>query len=108
MISDPSCHDNMSVYTVKMRGSHLYYKDSEHVYTDIREIVKYKRDMEYKMKNHNLKNKVSERMFKNTSEENSKTIYSKDAQEKPSIVYGMITAKEVERYVPCSQNVILR
>ena len=105
---DQTYCDNMSVYTVEMGGSHLYHNNSEHVYQDIEDIVKDKRNMEYKLKNHKVEDKVSEQMVKNTSEDKSKNTYSKDAQERPSIVYGMITAKEVARYVPVNQNVIIR
>ena len=105
--SDQTSHDNMSVYTVEMRGSQLY-NDSEHVYQDIRDILKDKSDIAYKMKNHNVENKVSEHMVKNIFEDKRNNISAKDAQEKPSIVYGMITVKEVARYVPCTQNVIIR
>ena len=106
--SDKTCHDNMSVYTVEMGSSHRHYNDSEHVYTDIRDIVKTNSDITYKVKNRNVENKVSEHIFKNIFEDKRNNISSKDAQEKPSILYGMITEKEVARYVPCNQNVILR
>ena len=64
--------------------------------------------MDYKVKNHNVEDKVSELMDKNSSEDISKNNYPKDVHKKPNLVYGMITAKEVARYVPCTQNIILR
>ena len=106
--SDQTCNDNMSVYTVEMGSSHLHYNDSEHVYTDIRDIVKTNSDIAYKVKNHNVENKVSEHIFKNIFEDKRNNISSKDAQEKPSIVYGMIATKEAARCVPVTQSVIQR
>ena len=96
----------MPVYTVEMNGSYLEYNDSEQVYEYDREVVKYKSDMEYKVKNYNVNNKMREHMLMNISKSNN--IYPKDTHEKPSIVYGMITAKDVARYVPVTQNGVLR
>ena len=59
--------------------------------------------MEYKVKNYKVRNKVSEHRFKNISEDKSN-----NTDEKTNIVYGLITAKEVARYVPVTQNVIER
>ena len=58
--------------------------------------------MEHKVKNYNVKNKMSEEMVKNISADKSINIYPKDDHD---IVYGIITAKEA---VPVTQNGILR
>ena len=102
--SDQTSYNNMPVYTVEMNGSYLDYNDSEQVYEYVREVVKYKSDLEYKVKNYNVNNKISENMLKNISADKSNNIYPKDTHKKPSIVYGMITAREFARYVPVTQN----
>ena len=88
------------------------YKDSEPVYQEIGEMIKNRSDnaensqniCDKKEKEHDI---ISEKNEKASVPKSNVTLASDD-HPKHNIVYGMITAKEVAKYIPCTENGIVR
>jgi hypothetical protein len=114
--------DSHSIFTVVMGAKNipigLHYKDSEPLYQEIGERIKYHSDGCENARNifdkETVSDKLSDQKF-NLKErdkcletcEKAKLI-TNPVKSKPNIVYGMITAKEVAKYRPCTQDIILR
>ena len=114
----PQENGSHSVFTVEMgtrnipRG--LLYRDSEPIYQEIRERIKHSSDGSENMWDKAVSDKLCDLKFK--CNERDKCIETCDKAKmitnpvnpKPNIVYGVITAKEVAKYRPCTQDIIVR
>ena len=100
------------LYTVEMGNSHMpsvspYGQDrrhteevteqKEHEYQEIGEILRVPRTCDTK---NIVKNKSEESDYKHKATET--------AHSKASLLYGLITAREVAKYRPCTQDIIVR
>jgi hypothetical protein len=113
--------DSHSVFTVEMGSRNIprasLYKDSEPIYQEIRGRIKHSsdggenmldRDVRDKLCDQQLNYNERDKYLKTCDKPNLITNPVRCIQAKPSIVYGVITAKEVAKYRPCTQDIILR
>jgi hypothetical protein len=95
----------------------LLYKDSEPLHQEIGERIKHGSDGSENIRNmfdKTVSDKICDQSvncnkrdeFLKTCEKTKMTTKPVDA--KPSIVYGVITAKKVAKYRPCTQDIIIR
>ena len=94
-----------SVFIVESYRTSEDVKDSDPVYQEIREIVQANRDGVQDAPD------ISDETEHSDEKEHQKNIFvtgSNVTNNKPSIVYGIITAKEVAKYRPSTPNIIRR
>ena len=114
-------HDCHSIFTIEMGSRNLprgsLHTDSEPLYQEIEERINYGSDGCENIQNlfdKTVCDKLLDLRFNcNERDTYMKTcekakIITKPSNPKPNIVYGVITAKEVAKYRPCTQDIILR
>ena len=110
-------HDSHPVFTIEEGARNIpqgsLHKDSEPLYQEIGERLKYSRDGGESVRDMNYANisdKLCTKRFncKAKEEYNMKTYDKPKMKTKHKIVYGVITAKEVAKYRPCTPDIIIR